>query len=87
MVKCCAVLGTPRGRTKREKRAHDGSYCNVAQRCMQRCNDNRHGPFFSHDSVDLEVPSGGEESEGVNLALQVAPSGVAITEGATGYQQ
>ena len=81
-----SIKSRPGGSTKRPKK---GPWRSLLQRCTALHATLQWQPswaLFSHDSVDLEVPSGGEESEGVNMALQVAPSGVAITEGATGYQ-
>ena len=36
-----------------QKRAHDGCRCNVANGRLQRCNDDRHGPFFPACLLDL----------------------------------
>ena len=35
----------------REKRAHDGRPCNVANGRLQCCNDSCHGPFSAHPTA------------------------------------
>ena len=36
-----------------QKRAHDSCRCNIANGRLQRCKDDRHGPFFHACLLDL----------------------------------